>query len=95
MKGEQFGIYDPFYNDRVGLAYTFASIVTLEIDSPIINYDLVRSKNMAVFDIITKLENLTVPFLEIYRGVTVSSANFGILESDKKICINYLPQIIR
>lgn len=50
---------------------------------------------MAVFDIITKLENLAVPFLEICRGVTVSSANIGILESDKKICINYLPQIIK
>ena len=41
-RGEQFGIYDPFRNDRIGLARTFASIVLLQMDIPIINYQKLK-----------------------------------------------------
>ena len=55
------GLYDPEYNDRIGLAKTIASILTLDIHSTLINHKFFK-QNKKISDLITGLQNMNIPF---------------------------------
>lgn len=91
------GIYDPWENDRVGLAKTIAALATLDLEAQSIDYEGVKKKNKELYELIKKLENMSISLDEINRAFALKSSqrSITVLDSDYNICHNLLPTLLR